>query len=156
MTEEDERYQRHLELTFKYDRMYRSQIIYEATAIEGQIESIIASHYCPDEERHLSFISLLFNRAEVPLSKKIEILEVLLKDHYPDLLEELPGLINKLDSIRRLRNKFAHAELLLDEEKLKEVPKGVYLRRIDRNGKVVTDFISAEAWMVSDATNLCV
>lgn len=144
MAGEYKTYQKYVELTFDYDRMMRSQIIYEATALEGQIENIIASHFCPDEDKHLSFVSLLFNRAEVPFSKKIDILEFLLKQHYPDILNELPGLINKLNSVRRLRNKFAHAELVLDEDKLNEIPKGVYLRSVDRDGKVTTDFMPAD------------
>lgn len=144
MSERNDAYRRHVELSFDYDRMFRSQIIYEATALEGQLENIIACHFCSDEDKHLSFIAFLFNRAEVPFSKKIEIVEAILNEHYADLLKDLPGLINKLNSVRNLRNKFAHSELVLSEERLKEVPKGLYLRRINRDGKVIEDFIKSE------------
>jgi hypothetical protein len=55
----------------------------------------------------------------------------------------MPGLRSRLDNIRKLRNEFAHAELVLEESKLLgkdgKAPDGIYLRSI-KNGKVVDKF----------------
>src|SRR6266478_2518643 len=82
---------KYVQLLFDHDRVVRSHIIYEATDIEGLIADIIACHFCPDQEKHLSFKGLMFNTAEVSFRKKIEILEKLLKSYYSDILEDIPG-----------------------------------------------------------------
>src|SRR5437588_8208059 len=119
MADEDKVFQKRIQLLFEHDRVIRSHAIYEASAIERMIESVIAWHFCPDEEQHLSFTSLMFVSTEVMLRKKIDILEQLLENYYPDILKDLPNIINDLHSVRRFRNKFAHDELILDEEKVK-------------------------------------
>ncbi len=142
MANEDEIFKKRVRLLFEQDRLIRSHAIYEATAIEGMIETIIAWHFCPDEEKHLSFKALMFVSTEVMLRKKIGILEHLLRNYYKDILEDLPNIINDLNSVRNFRNKFAHHELILDEDKVKK--DGISLRSINRNGKVVEEFISSE------------
>ncbi|PYS35789.1 MAG: hypothetical protein DMF75_02615 [Acidobacteria bacterium] len=84
----------------------------------------------------------MFVSTEVMLRKKIDILEQLLENYYPDILKDLPNIINDLHSVRRFRNKFAHDELILDEEKVKK--DGIWLRSVNRKGKVVEEFISSE------------
>jgi hypothetical protein len=140
----DAAFQARVQSLFEYDRLIRSHTIYEATAIEGVIENIIAWHFCPEEEKHLSFTALMFVRAEIPFSKKIDILERLLKDHYRDILDDIPGIINDLNSLRRFRNKFAHNELIIEEDKLEVIPTGIWLRSLNRDGVVVEEFISSE------------
>lgn len=140
----DKEHQRRILELFEYDRRVRAHAIYEATAIEGLVESAIASHYCPDEKKHLSFIALLFGRGEVPFSKKIEILESLIKIDYPEVSKDYPQLINQLNALRRFRNKLAHHELITDEDKLEATPSGIWLRSVNRNGKIVEEFISAK------------
>jgi hypothetical protein len=137
-------FKQRLEQLFEIDRLVRSHIIYEAISIEGIIDQIIAWHFCPDEAKHVWFQSLLFREGEVGFSKKIRILKKLLRDCYPDLFEKVPGLINKLDDIRDLRNKFAHSELVLDENKVREADgKGVFLESV-KDGKVDQEFVSIE------------
>ena len=134
---------KYVELLFDHDRVVRSHIIYEATTIDGLIADIIACHFCPDQEKHLSFKGLILNTA-VSFRRKIEILSKLLKSYYSDILEDIPGLIKNLESLCSDRNDFAHKELILDEDKLKEMPEGIGLRSIDRNGEVVERFISSD------------
>ena len=138
--------EKHIEMVFERDRLVRANAIYEATAIEGLVENIIAWHFCPDADKHLLFIGLMFRAAEVPFSRKITILIKVLKHSYPDILQDIPRLEKDLTSVRKFRNKFAHDELNLDEEKLATMEDGIHLRSINRHGKVDDDFIStAEA-----------
>ncbi len=137
-------FQQGLEKLFDIDRLVRSHVIYEAISVESIIDRIISWHFCPDETKHLWFQSLLFREGEVGSSKKIRMLKKLLPDCYPDIFEKVPGLINKLDDIRGIRNKFAHSELVLDEDKVKKADgKGVFLRSV-KDGKIVEEFISVE------------
>jgi hypothetical protein len=139
-----ERFQRHVTITLELDRMVRSHILYEAIALEGMVDQVIAWHFCPNEEKHIWFSSLIFRKGEVTFSKKIEILETILKQFYPDINADMPGLVTRLQNIRKIRNEFAHSELVLDEDKLLEkVPEGIYLRSI-KDGKVIEKFFRQE------------
>ncbi len=140
----DELQKKYIAVVFEHDRVIRSHAIYEATAIEGLIESIVAWHFCPDADKHLSFIALMFVTAEVPFSQKIEILLKVLKNSYADIVMDIPGLENKLNSLRKFRNKLAHSELVLDDKKIDARKLGISLRSVGRKGKLVEEFISAE------------
>jgi hypothetical protein len=132
-----------MKLTFLYDQNTRTKIIYHAIHLEALVGEIIAWHFCPNEEKHLWFDSLIFQKGEISFSTKISILHELLKQFYPDIYAATPGLITRLNNIRKLRNEFAHAELVLEEKKLLgkggKPPEGIYLRSI-KNGKVVDKF----------------
>lgn len=141
---EDNLQKKYIQSLFDHDRVIRSHVIYEATAIEGMVENIVAWHFCPDAEKHLLFTGLMFVTAEVAFSKKTAILMKVLKNSYADILDDLPGLENDLDSVRRFRNKFAHKELVLDEDKLNARKDGIWLRSINRDGKLVEEFMSRE------------
>jgi hypothetical protein len=112
---EDKLQKKYVQMLFEHDRVIRSHAIYESTAIESLIENIVAWHFCPDAEKHLPFIGLMFVTAEATFSKKIEILIKILQNSYADILDDLPGLENQLNSVRKFRNKCAHNELILDE-----------------------------------------
>ena len=141
---EDKLQKKYVQMLFGHDQVIRSHAIYEATAIESLIENIVALHFCPDTDKHLFFVGLMFVTAEVPFSKKIEILMKVLQNSYPDILDDLPRLEKDLTSARRFRNKFAHNELILDDDKLKAMKDGIWLRSINRDGKLAEDFISRE------------
>lgn len=132
-----------MKLTFLHDQNTRTQIIYHAIHLEALVGEIIAWHFCPNEEKHLWFNSLIFQKGEISFSTKITILDQLLKQFYPDIYAATLGLITRLNNIRKLRNEFAHAELVLEESKLLgdagKPPQGIYLRSI-KNGKVVDKF----------------
>jgi hypothetical protein len=136
-----------LEAIMNRDRYYRSQIIYLETTINTQISECIAWHFCQDEKKHLAFMALLFNRGEIPFSKKIDIFEFILKKDYPDLYAECKGFISKLNALRRIRNKFAHSSLVLDDLiKLhkQKVENGIYIRTLDREGNKKDEFFSED------------
>jgi len=59
-------------------------------------------------------------------------------------MADMPGLENELNSLQKFRNKFAHNELILDEEKIKEMKTGTWLRSINRKGNLVEESISAD------------
>jgi hypothetical protein len=132
-----------IEMTLVYDRHIRSQVMYNAIYLEGLVGQIIAWHFCPNEEKHLWFNSLIFQRGEISFSKRIIILKEILQQFYPDIYAETKGVIDRLDKIRDIRNKFAHAELVLEEDKLLankgQPPDGIYLRTI-KKGKAEDHF----------------
>ncbi len=125
-----------IEITLVYDRHVRSQVMYNAIYLDNLIGQTIAWHFCPNEEKHLWFKSLIFQRGEISFSKKIIILRDILEQFYPDIYAETKGVIKRLDEIREIRNHFAHAELVFEEDKLLgnkgKPPEGVYLRTIKK------------------------
>lgn len=135
---------------YQYDQEIRSRVIYNAIAIESDIEQIIAWHFCHDEGKHILFISLMFNDGQITFSQKIVILKKLLRDSYPDIYLQFSGIFSQLNKIRELRNKLAHTKLRIPFEyfhPMRKTPdrpqKGLYLEYY-KDGKVINEFIPAE------------
>ena len=98
---------------------------------ESIIEQIIATHFCSDQAKQLSFMSLIFKDGEITLSTKIRMLRKLLRQCYPDLYGEVSPLIRRLDKTRELRNKFAHSELVFEGQEV--------MLRYYKDGRIVTE-----------------
>lgn len=134
---------KHIELVLAYDRLFRSQIIYEAIDLEGFVDKMIAWYFCPEKAKHGLLFASLFREGELGLSKKLRILKRLLVASHPDLLKVGGFWIKKLDKLRDLRNKFAHGKLVLpDDPPPAEKAEGVSLRWPKPNGEEAEEFIS--------------
>jgi hypothetical protein len=133
---------KHVEIILRYDRVFRSQILYEAIALEAVLDSIIAQYFCPDKAKHPAFVSFIFQEGEISFGKKIRMVANIMKHSYPDLKEAFGFLPKRLDVLRQLRNKFAHSEVVLPEAPPPpERAEGVTLRYIKR-GALVEEFVS--------------
>ena len=132
---------RHIEIVLGYDRAFRSQIIYEAIALESLLDGIIAWHFCSDATKHPLLFTLIFKEGEISFGKKIRMLSKLLKQCYPDLKPTFGALPKRLNALRELRNRFAHSEVVLpDEPPPPDSAAGVTLRYF-RDGALVDEFI---------------
>lgn len=141
--DENDVFQKHLRRTLEYDRLVRSELLHKAIVIDGVIAKIIAWHFCHNENDHPLFFSV-FDIGELSFSKKIRMLNKLLKFYYSDLHEKYSEELKKLDKFRELRNKFAHSELVLPTEPLPEIlPDKIELRYL-KDGKNVTESITIE------------
>jgi hypothetical protein len=89
----------------------RGPFLEHAIVIERLIEDIISWHFCPDEERRLLLFSLVISEPDFTFSSKIEIIDKILKLHYPDLAKKYPKLVAELTKVRKFRNRIAHAML---------------------------------------------
>jgi len=97
---------RHLER----ERQIRTRIIVNVIEIERHIEGSIATFFCREEYKHVLFTELLFQTGQIPLSRKTEILRKILEYNYPELSKRYHSILARVDSIRGIRNKLAHAE----------------------------------------------
>jgi len=135
---------KHIEFILTYDRYFRSQILYEAIALEASVDRIIARHFCPDEAKHGELVSFVFQEGEIGFNKKIRIVENLLKHSYPELKQAFGFLPKRLHALRELRNQFAHSEVVLPESPPPpEKAEGITLRHI-KNGRVIDEFVSRD------------
>jgi hypothetical protein len=105
----------HIQLVLDYDRLFRSQVLYEGIALESAVDQVIAWHYCSEPYKHASLFSFVFRDGEITFGKKIRILSSIMKESYPELAETFSSLRKQLDRLRVMRNKFAHSELVLPE-----------------------------------------
>jgi hypothetical protein len=136
----------HIQRTFAYDRLFRSQLLYHAIALEGVVDEIIAWHFCPDPAKHGLFFASLFREGEIGFAKKIRILRRLFRASYPDLDEPFRFLLKRLEILRELRNKFAHSRLVLpDEAPPAEEADGVRLRYLKANGEEAEELVARSA-----------
>ena len=95
---------------FVLDQRLRSRVIYNSILVENALEKIITTHFCREKGEEILFSSLLFREGQVTFSRKIIILEKLLKLAYPDLHKECRWVIKQIDKVREMRNEFAHSQ----------------------------------------------
>lgn len=133
---------RHIEIVLAYERLFRSQIISEAIALESVVDEIVAWHFCADDRKHPLLFTLIFKEGEISFGKKIRILAKLLRQCYPDLKSTFGTLPKRLDALRSLRNKLAHCDVVLpDEPASPGAAEGVTLRYF-KDGEQVEEFIA--------------
>jgi hypothetical protein len=94
----------------------RGVFLEQAIWIELLISDIIMRHFCPDQQQYRLLHSLVFSRAEVTFSMKIDVLQRLFKLCYKDLLKKYPNLFPRLNKIRKRRNRLAHSHLDTSKE----------------------------------------
>ena len=133
---------------FVLDQRLRSRIIYNAILVENVIDRIIATHFCREADQKILFASLIFREGQVTFSRKIIILEKLLKSAYPDLHRECKWIIKKIDQIREIRNDFAHSPTEVPlEDAIKHAQgnpiEGITLASL-KDGKVIYKTISTK------------
>ena len=69
---------------------------------------------------------IFHDKNELTFSKKIEMFERFLQKKFPDFLRLQPDFINRLNRIRKLRNRFAHSINLTPGELRKFLGKGYF------------------------------
>jgi hypothetical protein len=132
-----------IEYTLNVDRLFRSQIIYEVISLEAEVETIVASYFCGDVAKHPLFFELVFG--EITFSQKTKILRKILKLAFPELLETFKPLLNGMDTVRTLRNRFAHQQSVLPVAPHSgELPESIKLRSY-RDGQVVEEEVTRSA-----------
>lgn len=99
-----------LDKLYALDRHIRGSYILQANWIENLITEGIAQHFCPnDPERKNFMISLVLK--EIFFSPKINIYLNLIELEYPKANVKLKEFRKRLEEIRNLRNRLAHAVL---------------------------------------------
>jgi len=105
----------------------KSHITSISASLEHSIDMIIGEYYTIDDQDYQDFANIVFhNDNELSFHKKIKMVERFLNKRFPEYLKENPEFIQRLDRIRRLRNKFAHAINLTTEEMKKFVGKSYF------------------------------
>lgn len=101
---------RKLEEQLERDNKVRGKFLVLAIDIEFMVGWIVCEHFCPEEERKRLMFSLVIGWPEAfPFSSRITLLDRLLELRYSDLKLKYSGLKEKLDKIRKFRNRLAHA-----------------------------------------------
>jgi len=88
----------------------KSKFLSVCTSIENQLEIVMADYFSKGDFDDYKLFSKLFygGDAELTFSQKIKIFEKFLKEVYPEYLKSNTDLINSLNRVRKMRNKFAH------------------------------------------------
>lgn len=90
----------------EFDASMRGTFIIQSITIESSIDRIVMHQFALEDEN--LFMSLILKNLQ--FSKKIKIVDALLKLGYPSFKKKYPKLIKRLEEIAILRNKLAHAE----------------------------------------------
>ena len=110
---------RQLGQLYALDESIRGRFLQQAIVTDGLIEDILATYFCPEEERRRMLRWLVFGLAEVTFSDKISALAKLLQRAYPEVNAAHPKLEHQLTTIRKFRNRMAHAMVDTSDEFLR-------------------------------------
>jgi len=100
-----------LQTAFELSAEIRGKFLDLVLFAEAAISDIIARHFCPDDEEHMLFFSVVMSDPDLKFSTKIQMLEQLLRLRYSDILTQQTDLIDDLDRVRLWRNRLAHSHL---------------------------------------------
>lgn len=107
-----------LDKIFELDKSIRGPFLIQAIAVDEIVSDIISQYFCPDVEKRHLFFSLIINGGDLAFSDKINIFDKMLQLVYPDLANQHDGIKDRLDKIRKFRNRLAHAMPDTSEEYL--------------------------------------
>lgn len=133
---EEEIILQHRQAMVRYENLTGSRIVQGAVLVEAKLENIIAFHFCDDQNKWLSFRTLLFLDGEISFSKKIEICKKLMREHYHAIFEQISPMFKRLHKVRELRNKFAHSRILVPNYNDPRL-----MMEYHRNGQVIQEAI---------------
>jgi len=123
----------------------KSRFLSICTGLENAIEVLIAHYYALGDEDYKNFLGVIFaNDVELTFSKKINMLERFLKKYLPEYLKDKPDFIQKLNRVRKLRNKYAHSINLTPEELTAFIGKKYYKLGFIEEGVPKEETVSSE------------
>jgi hypothetical protein len=105
-----------LSRTTQLDFFIRGSTLNIATIIEHSIGKIISYHFHMDVDKRNLFFSLIMNDRSMSFSRKIIILNDLLKICYPDIYSKNRQVRKDLQKIVDWRNLISHSNSLMTEE----------------------------------------
>lgn len=123
-----------LQFYHNLDNNTRGAFLVQANWIESDLDTVLSFIFCGDNEEQRNLLKSTLLKKNT-FDSKSQILMSLIRITRPDLIEKYEGLKGKFDSIRKFRNKLAHASLYLDDEFIKKNPKDRILIKIFEDGK---------------------
>jgi hypothetical protein len=111
-------------LNHLYDLMkdVRGPIIDQAIFTESLLDHALATHFVAGDTLQVQLDSLVFKESGLSFASKINLLGRILELSYPERAHGSADLLKGLDSIRRMRNKLAHAALETSDQYVTSAP----------------------------------
>ncbi|MEO6849307.1 MAG: hypothetical protein ABI166_01705 [Mucilaginibacter sp.] len=85
-------------------------IVTRTISIEKYMDKILSIHFCESENKRDEFSSMILFNERITFDFKKNILSILLKKHYNNILINNPNLLKLLSDVPEHRNRFAHLE----------------------------------------------
>jgi len=96
---------------FAFARDLRGALIDQAIWIDVILTEILARYFVPDEGKRMLFSSDVLTGSDSSFSGRIAVLRKVVSRSYAAFQEAYPDFFDRLDKIRRFRNRLAHAHL---------------------------------------------
>ena len=106
----------HSQALHEFAAELRGKFLNGSAWIETLLGDILATYFCGDSERRALFFSEVAN--DMRFSSKAALLDKILEREFPQLRKAYPRLKQRLDSVRRFRNRLAHAHVDTSEAAL--------------------------------------
>jgi hypothetical protein len=107
-----------LRLRQMYDlaRDVRGSFMEQAIWIDVVVTDILAQYFAPDKDKRMLLSSDVLAGPNSSFGDRIKLLEKVVSRSYRSFAQECPNLSDRLDKIRRFRNRLAHAHLDTSDE----------------------------------------
>jgi hypothetical protein len=130
----DEQTKQKVQFYHDLDAKWRGRFLIQTNWMESDVDTVISYlFFGKDTEKSNLFRSTILKR--MTLDTKIQTLHQILQIKFPDLATEHEKLNGKLDSIKKFRNKLAHADLTITRKFIEKDPKDRIPIKIFEDGK---------------------
>ena len=92
-------------------QQFRGSFMEQAIWIDVIITDILAQYFVPNEDKRMLLSSDVLAGPDISFSGRISILERIISRSYSSFAQEAPKFCDRLNKIRRFRNRLAHAHL---------------------------------------------
>lgn len=146
------------------DSAIRGEYLLTIAYLEQRINQILGDYFCKEKEKKIRLTDLILTSKGMTFSIKLEVLEKIVKEKFPDYYKDRKSIFNTMNNLRDFRNKLAHnpPELRLSEiDKRNEdeiiiltFENGETIQHTHKISDIKKKIGTAAALMIADLPNL--
>lgn len=114
----------HLKRYYGLARDIRGNFIEQTIWIDHVLSELLADYFCEDAKKRALLFSEVISGVDSRFSSRISLLKTILHLHRPDLEAAYSSVCEKLDKVRRFRNRLAHSHVKADPEDIAKSQDG--------------------------------
>ncbi len=146
----------HLRKYYNLVRDMRGSFLEQSIWIDHILSELLAEYFCDNDKIRPLFFSEVIGGADFRFSSRITLLGSIMKAYHPQLAPKQKSLCDRLDKVRRFRNRLAHSHVKADPEDIARAQDDKFTLVFYEDGMSKEYIASAEDFRVriKEATDL--
>lgn len=116
----------------------------QAIWVDHLLSDMLAHYFCEEKEKRALLFSEVITGVDFRFSTRISLLFSILEIRHPELSKKYGVLQDRLDKLRRFRNRLAHSHLKATAEEIKNVHKGAVTFCFYEDGETKEQVVSRD------------